>query len=96
MRNYKQKMDQYRLPKQRIQELREYCLLSGTRERESIETAAVEAAGDCLSRWLYKHVVSTDYSWARMEADCLPCSRDTFRLYRTRFYYILDQILGAK
>lgn len=95
MRDYKRKMDKYRLPQRRCEELREFCLCAGHDEREIIETAVRMTADDGLCVWLYKHVVSTDYRWAKMEADGLPCGRDTFRVLRARFYWNLDGLLNG-
>lgn len=95
MRNYKAKMAAYRLPKPRYAELREFCLCSDSDDRQYIIRALEETVNDDLSRWLFLHVVSTDYGWTRMEAEGLPCSRDTFRVYRARFYWNLDRILNG-
>lgn len=94
MRNYKAKIAKYRLPKQRYTYLREYCLNSDRGERLVIETAILNAFGDDqIGKFIYRHVVSTDFNWPALEANHIPCSRDTFRIYRAKFFYELDQLL---
>ena len=95
MRNYKAKMAKYRLPEARYAELREFCLCSDSADRQYITHALELTVNDDLARWLYLHVVSTDYGWAKLEAEGLPCSRDTFRVYRAKFYWHLDRILNG-
>lgn len=92
MRNYKAKMQKYRLPPERYRQLRDFCLCAGREEHIYIEMALAETCSDNLSKWLYRHVASTDYGWLQMEADSLPCSRDTFRIYRAKFYWTLDRL----
>lgn len=93
MRDYKAKMEKYRLPEDVYEQLRDYCLCASLTERIYIEMALEEAIGDELSKFMYRHVVSTDYSFTRMELDGMPCGRDTFRIYRAKFYYHLWNIL---
>ena len=93
MRDYKAKMQKYKLPPGRYRKLREFCLCSDMEERIYIEMALAETCSDGLAEWLYRHVVSTDYGWAKLETGGLPCNRDTFRVYRARFYWELDKIL---
>lgn len=96
MRNYKEKMKRYRLPKERYRELRDFCLCSDLQDRILIEMALSTVFNDkpdALSVFIYKHVISTDYTWAKMEFLQIPCNQDTFRLYRAKFYFELDNIL---
>ena len=94
VRNYKAKMALYRLPAERYKELRQYCLNSSKNERIIIETALQNAFGDDgIAPYILKHVVSTDYRWSRLEAEQIPCSRDTFCLYRAKFYSELDKLV---
>lgn len=96
MRDYKVKMQMYKLSPERYAELREFCLCSDLDERVYIEMALQETVNDELASWLFKHVISTDWTWARMESEGLPCNRDTFRVYRAKFYYHLDRILTGR
>lgn len=93
MRDYKSKMERYRLPKQRYKELKEYCLMLSPEHQVLIEQALQMTTNDQLCRWLYKHITQNDYGWAKLEADGLPCGRDTFRVVRARFYWMLDGVL---
>ena len=93
MRNYKQKMFRYRLDKARYRELRDYCLCAGRDERMIIESAAADAADEVIGRYILQHVLSTDRSVVALRADGMPCNDDTFRVYRARFFWILDQRL---
>ena len=93
MRDYKAKMEMYKLPDDVYEQLRSFCLDAPLSDRVYIEMALDEAIGDELSRYMYRHVVSTDYSFTQMELDGLPCGHDTFRIYRAKFYYSLYNIL---
>lgn len=96
MRNYKEKMNRYRIPKERYNELRKFCLCSDCGKRSIIETALLNTFSskeDELSKHLYKHITSARCSWTELEVGGIPCNRDTFRLYRAKFYYELDKIL---
>lgn len=96
MRDYKAKMQMYRLSSIRYAELRRFCLNANRNDLICIEAALSETVKDELATWLYKHVVSTDWTWAKMESEGLPCNRDTFRVYRAKFYYNLDRILTGR
>lgn len=96
MRNYKQKMDRYRLPKERYRELRAFCLNADSNEMNIIESAvsaAFDGKYDPLEYWMLSHITSPDFNWAKMEAMHIHCNRDTFRLRRARVYYELDKLL---
>ena len=95
MRNYQAKLAAYKLPAERIQALREFCLLSDGLDRDIVEAAAYEAAPDALAGYLIKHVTSTDCPWRALKAENIPCNRDTFHLRRAKFFYILDRKLAA-
>lgn len=95
MRDYQAKLAAYKLPAERIRELREYCLQADGLDRDIIEAAAYEAAPDALAGYLIKHVTSTDYPWRALRAENIPCNRDTFHLRRAQFYCILSRKLDA-
>lgn len=95
MRDYQAKLAAYKLPDERVRQLREYCLQADGLARDIIEAAAYEAAPDALAGYLIKHVTSTDYPWRALKADNIPCNRDTFHLRRARFYCILSHKLDA-
>ena len=89
MRDYKEKMEACRLPEDRYRELRRYCLAH--KDSPLISQVAYDAIGDELARYVIRHVTSRDYNMAKMEVDGLPCNRDTFRVYRARFFCELDK-----
>lgn len=94
MRDYKRKMDRYRLPKAKYTQLRAFCQTEDA-EQYILDALQLEfgEAPDTLAMWIYRHVTRTDCTWAYMEAHQIPCSRDTFRYYRAKFYYCLDQAI---
>ena len=93
MRNYKQKMDLYRLPKDRYKELRQYCLCADRFDRMIIESAIADVTDEVVGQYILRHVVSTDCSVTAMIAAGMPCGADTFRVYRAKFFWLLDQRL---
>lgn len=93
MRGYKEKMNKYRLPNARTKDLRCWCLQSGPAGRAIIEAAANEACGDALARWIVRHVTSINADYARLKLDKIPVGVDMFRVYRARFYWLLDKKL---
>ncbi len=93
MRDYKRKMNDVRLPKERIAALKAFCLNSAGLDRDIIEAAAYEASDEVMGGWIVRHVISTDWTWARMEANGIPCNQDSFRLYRARFFFRLNRKL---
>ena len=94
IRDYKKKMKLYQIDKERYHELRSFCK---TKEAESYIIKALtlefEEAPDMLALWIYHHVTDEKYNWSYMEANNIPCNRDTFRIYRAKFFYELDQLL---
>ena len=97
MRDYRKKMQRYRLPPDEYKRLREFCKTSEA-EQYIYDALLMEfgEAPDMLQWWIFKHVTRTDYNWAYMEARQIPCCRDTFLFYRTKFYWCLSQVLKAK
>lgn len=95
MRGYADKLRKWKLPRETVQALRLYC--QTTTETDIIHAAINDALGigDGLHDYLYKHVTRNDYGWARLESAGMPCSRDTFRICRHRFYYCLYQRLNG-
>lgn len=95
MRDYKRKMDQYRLPKAKYIQLRAFC------QTEDAEPYILDAlqlefgeAPDALAMWIYRHVTRTDFTWAYMESRNIPCGKETFYFYRCKFYWYLAQVVG--
>ena len=93
MRGYKEKIDAVQIPKSRIEELKAFCLDSSRSERDIIEAAACEASDSVMGAWIVRHVTSTDWPWRSMEAAGVPCGADTFRVYRARFFFLLNRKL---
>jgi len=93
VRNYKGRMGAYRLTGERYHALRSFCRVPAN--RAEVEAAMAEACADALSVWLLRHVTTDAWPWARLEASGVPCGRDTFRLYRARFYWCLGRQLAA-
>lgn len=91
MRDYKRKMDAFRLSPERYQKLRRYCLTAGAKEREVIEQTAAEVTDDVMARYITEHVTSSEYGVTSMLADGMPCGADTFRIYRAKFFWVLDK-----
>ena len=91
MRNYKAKRAAYLLPKERYAYLRDYCMHAGSAGNDVIEAALKETAEPALAAWIRLHVTTKNWKWARLEANRIPCSRDTFRLYRLKFFFNLDK-----
>ena len=91
MRDYKVKMDRYRLPDVRYRALRAYCKRGAT---EEIRGALKKTGGGTLSCWIEKHVCLKGWRWSRLQAAGVPCNEDTFRLYRAKFYWELDKLVG--
>lgn len=93
MRDYKGKMDKYRISDGRYEALREYCLNAGERDEKYIREALSHTCNDALASYIYRHVTTRGYGLERMQADRMPCNADTFRLYRARFFWNLDRII---
>lgn len=93
MRNYSAKANVYRLPHERMKELRAFCLSARGDDFELIRDVAEDTVNDALARWIILSVATDQWPWARCEANGIPCSRQTFRIYRMRFYWLLDRTL---
>lgn len=91
MRDYKRKMDAFRLSPERYQKLRRYCLTAGGKEREVIDQTAAEVTDSVMGRYIAQHVTCAKYSVTAMMADGMPCGADTFRIYRAKFFWALDK-----
>ena len=89
MRNYSQKAEQYRLPKEQTAALRAFCLSAKGDDLELIRDIAWDAVNDMLAEWIVQAVTSDRWPWARLEANHIPCSQQTFRIYRMKFYFLL-------
>lgn len=90
MRNYSQKMAAYRLPKDRYESLRAFCLSADWEQTQLIKEIAIETVPDALSEWIVMYA-RKGMTWTQLEARGVPCSRDTFRYYRARFFWLLDK-----
>lgn len=93
MRGYREKMAAYRLPLDRRRELRAFCQVADAQGLAMIRSAAVEACGDSLAPWIVRHVTLPAKDWDVLQFEGIPCSVDTFRVYRARFYAILNRML---
>lgn len=92
MRNYKRRMEQYRLPKERVDALRRWCRRTSPTAPE-IERALSRTTDEVLAGWIRRNVTGELFRWRDMELAGLPCSRDTFRVYRACFFWELDREL---
>lgn len=90
MRNYKSKMNRYRLPPERYRELHAFCIASG--RCDIIIRAATQASDSIMAEYIILHVTTNEWKWRRLEAVGIPCCGDAFRTYRARFYYLLNQL----
>lgn len=93
MRNYSAKANLYRLSHERMKELRAFCLSASGDDFELIRDIADDTACGAMPRWIVLSVTTTQWPWSRCEAYGIPCSRQTFRIYRMRFYWLLDRYL---
>ena len=96
MRNYSAKADAYRLPKERTSVLRAFCLSARGDDVELIRDVAWDAVDDMLAEWIVQAVTSDRWPWARLEANHTPCSQQTFRIYRMKFYFLLDHYVDEE
>lgn len=92
-RDYKKKMEKYRMNPERYKELRRLC------KRQDFQKTVRKALNNDkyygLEEWLFLH--TTDRlrwrsSIAQLQSEGLPCCEDTFRVYRAKFYYNLELI----
>lgn len=98
MRNYARKMAAVRLPPERMRELKAYCHAAREDDaKRSVVDGAMEETlrGDRLDRWIRESVLR-GLGYDAMQARGIPCSRDTFRLYRARFFKALDAAVWAE
>lgn len=92
MRNYKQKMDKYRLPPGRMNYLRNYCQHAGDGQKQTIKKVLLSVTDPVIADFLFMNVCKGK-RWRHLEAHGIPCCGDTFRFYRMMFYYHLDREL---
>lgn len=92
MRNYKQKMDLYRLPPGRMNHLRYYCQHAGDGQQKTIKKVLLSVTDPVIADFLFMNVCKGK-RWRHLEAHGIPCCGDTFRFYRMMFYYHLDREL---
>lgn len=93
MRNYSVKANNYRLPKERLKALQAFCLSARGDDLELVRDVAEATTHDTLADWIVLVVTSDRWGWARLEANHIPCSQQTFRIYRMKFFWLLDQYL---
>lgn len=93
MRDYKGKMNRYKLTGERYEAIRNYCL--NINDDTYIMEAIDYAAGD-VAPWMLKHITRKGYLFPQMECDGLPCSRDSFRIKRQRVYWYISKILEER
>ena len=96
MRGYREKMAAYRLPVDRRRELRAFCRVADAEGLAMIRSAAGEACGDSLAPWIVRHVTVPGKDWDVLQSEGIPCSVDTFRVYRARFLAILHRMLTIR
>lgn len=95
MRNYKQKMDKYRLPKSRRLICSAFCHTTNAERLQTVADVLEEEFGeDAIRHWIYYNVV-LGWNWAKLESERVPCSQDVFRIYRARFFFALDRKLNG-
>ncbi len=91
MRNYTEKANKYRLPEERTNALRAFCHSALGDDLELIRDVAFDTVQDALANWIVMYVTDERMTWVRMEVRGVPCSRQTFRIYTLRFYWLLDK-----
>lgn len=95
MRDYSKKIARYSLEKRRRLFLSSYCHTTNDGRLRMIADALQDAFGeDTISEWIWESVVSGT-KWSVLEAKGIPCSRDAFRIYKAKFFYVLDKKIGA-
>lgn len=95
MRDYSKKIARYSVEKQRRLFLSAYCNTTNEDRLRVIADAMQDAFGDdAISRWIWDAVVR-GVKWSVLETRGVPCSRDAFRIYKAKFFYILDMKIGA-
>lgn len=95
MRNYSKKIAKYSLEKRKRVFLNAYCHTTNEERLRVIADAMQDAFGDdTISRWIWDDVVG-GAKWSLLEARGVPCSRDAFRIYKAKFFCVLDKKIGA-
>lgn len=96
MRDYKGKMEKYRIPKSRRALLIAYCRTTNEERLQRIQDVLDEEfLDDAITWWLFQSIVNR-WTWEKLELSSVPCGQDTFRLYRARFFWALNRkIFGA-
>ncbi|MBQ9387913.1 MAG: hypothetical protein IJU01_04545 [Lachnospiraceae bacterium] len=101
MRNYKAKADKYKLPKVKADFLKAACTERDPDGRIILETdikavlKEMFAEDDVIKNWLFEYVTSKRPSWKQIYLRGVPCGKETFRIYRYRFYWLLDRRLSG-
>ena len=94
MRDYKKKMDEVRIPKDRLDSLKLLCSSHSPESEELIQKAldlTFKDKNDGLREWIYRGVV-LGWKWAKLEVNCIPCCRNIYNVYRARFFWNLDRL----
>jgi len=94
LRNYKQKMDKYRLPPGRMNHLLHYCQHAGDGQRKTIKKVLLSVTDPVIADFLFMNICEGK-RWRHLEAYGIPCCSDAFRIYRRKFFYYLDMELKA-
>lgn len=95
MRDYSKKIARYSVEKKRRLFLNMYCHTTNEERLQTVADAMQDAFGDdAISEWLWESIVK-GVKWAALETRGIPCSRDAFRIYKAKFFYILDKKIGA-
>lgn len=92
MRNYSEKMRRYSVPDERLQVIKAICRNPSKEECWWIAEAISKSCGDGLGEWILKGV-REGYTWKQLQAEHIPCSRATYKVYRQRFYHALNGVL---
>jgi hypothetical protein len=96
MRDYKGKMEKYRIPKSRKTLLMAYCRTTNEERLQRIRDVFDEEFGeDAIIWWLYQAIVNR-WTWMQLQNKNVPCGEDSFRVYKARFFWALNRkIFGA-
>lgn len=89
MRNYSGKMKKYWIPTHRYRNLKELCV--NHKEDPRIDAALKKTTDEVIAEYIRRQVTES-CSMAALEADGMPCNRDTFRVYRAKFFWVLNEI----
>ena len=89
-------MQSVKLPQERLKQLYAFCRTATADEAEIIDLALDKALGcDMLRVYILRHVV-LGWGWARLQAEGIPCGRDTFRYYRAKFFAALNSMISSQ